>query len=95
MSSACSVSHTELESVAKRGYAIDDEEDNEGVFCVGSAIFDRSARCVGAVSITGLKLDLRPEAYRAALRPQGPNPATWLLIAGRGGPGRAILARRV
>jgi IclR family acetate operon transcriptional repressor len=50
--------HTELESVARRGYAIDDEEDNEGVFCVGSAVFDHSSRCVGAVSITGLKLDL-------------------------------------
>src|SRR2546421_924297 len=50
--------HTELESVAQRGYAIDDEEDNEGVFCVGSAIFDHTTHCVGAVSITGLKLDL-------------------------------------
>jgi len=48
----------ELEAVARRGYAIDDEEDTEGVFCVGSAVFDHSTRCVGAVSITGLKLDL-------------------------------------
>jgi IclR family transcriptional regulator, acetate operon repressor len=55
--------HAELESVARRGYAIDDEEDNVGVFCVGSAIFDHSAHCVGAVSITGLKLDL--PAWRA------------------------------
>jgi IclR family acetate operon transcriptional repressor len=50
--------HADLESVTRRGYAIDDEEDNIGVFCVGSAIFDHSARCVGAVSVTGLKLDL-------------------------------------
>jgi IclR family acetate operon transcriptional repressor len=49
---------TELKTVAERGYAIDDEEDNEGVFCVGSAILDRSGICVGAVSVTGLKLDL-------------------------------------
>ncbi len=48
----------ELEGVARHGYAIDDEEDAEGVFCVGSAVFDRSAGCVGAVSVTGLKLDL-------------------------------------
>lgn len=47
-----------LKTVAERGYAIDDEEDNEGVFCVGSAILDHSAVCVGAVSVTGLKLDL-------------------------------------
>jgi IclR family acetate operon transcriptional repressor len=50
--------HAELESVSRRGYAIDDEEDAEGVFCVGSAILDHSARCVGAISVTGLKLDL-------------------------------------
>ncbi len=48
----------ELEGVARHGYAIDDEEDAEGVFCVGSAVFDHSAGCVGAVSVTGLKLDL-------------------------------------
>ena len=49
---------TELHAVGRRGYAIDDEEDAEGVFCVGSAVFDHSAGCVGAVSVTGLKLDL-------------------------------------
>ena len=50
--------HTELRAVNRRGYAIDDEEDAEGVFCVGSAILDRTGRCAGAVSVTGLKLDL-------------------------------------
>jgi IclR family transcriptional regulator, acetate operon repressor len=49
---------TELVAVNRRGYAIDDEEDAEGVFCVGSAVHDRSGRCAGAVSVTGLKLDL-------------------------------------
>ena len=48
----------ELVAVNRRGYAIDDEEDAEGVFCVGSAVHDRSGRCAGAVSVTGLKLDL-------------------------------------
>ena len=48
----------ELDTVARLGYAVDDEEDTEGVFCVGSAVFDRSAHCLGAVSITGLKVDL-------------------------------------
>ena len=48
----------ELDEVGRRGYAIDDEEDADGVFCVGSAAHDHAGRCVGAVSVTGLKLDL-------------------------------------
>jgi IclR family transcriptional regulator, acetate operon repressor len=48
----------DLEVSAARGYAIDDEEDCEGVFCVGSAVYDRTGGCVGAISGTGLKLNL-------------------------------------
>jgi len=44
--------------VRRRGFAVDDEEDAEGVFCVGAAFFDHNATCVGAVSVTGIKVDL-------------------------------------
>jgi IclR family transcriptional regulator, acetate operon repressor len=47
----------DLELTATRGYAIDDEEDCEGVFCVGSAVYDRTGGCVAAISGTGLKLN--------------------------------------
>lgn len=47
----------DLEVSAARGYTIDDEEDAEGVFCVGSAVYDRGGTCVAAVSGTGLKLN--------------------------------------
>ncbi len=48
----------ELEETRRRGFAIDDEEDAEGVFCVGAAFFDHTGRCAGAVSVTGIKGDL-------------------------------------
>jgi IclR family transcriptional regulator, acetate operon repressor len=47
----------DLELSAVRGYTIDDEEDSDGVFCVGAAIYDRTRGCVAAVSGTGLKLN--------------------------------------
>lgn len=53
-----------------------------------------AARGLGPLEIKTRGLDIAPEAYRARLRPAGPVPATWILLAGRGGPGRAILARR-
>ena len=47
----------DLELSAVRGYTIDDEEDADGVFCVGAVIYDRSGDCVAAISGTGLKLN--------------------------------------
>ena len=54
-----------------------------------------AARGLGPLEIKTRGLETTPEAYRSQLRPEGPNPATLILIAGRGGPSRAILARRV
>ncbi len=39
----------------QQGYAFDDEEDHEGVFCVGAAFFDRDNVPAGAISVSGLK----------------------------------------
>ncbi|HEY0416628.1 MAG TPA: IclR family transcriptional regulator [Gaiellaceae bacterium] len=50
----------ELDTVAQRGYAVDDEEDDAGVFCVGAAVRDHARRCVGAISVTGIKRELAP-----------------------------------
>ena len=41
----------ELEDVAAQGYAIDDEEDVDGVFCVASVVRDYTGRCAGAISV--------------------------------------------
>jgi IclR family acetate operon transcriptional repressor len=48
----------DLERVRVEGYATDDEEEAEGVFCVGAAFFDHQSKCAGALSITGLKVDV-------------------------------------
>jgi IclR family acetate operon transcriptional repressor len=48
----------ELERIRNVGYALDDEEEAEGVFCVGAAFFDHQRACVGALSVTGLKVDV-------------------------------------
>ncbi len=53
-----------------------------------------AARGLGPLEVKTRGLAVRPEAYRAKLRPKGPNPATLILVAGRSAPGLAILARR-
>jgi hypothetical protein len=50
-------------------------------------------RRLGPLEIKTRGLDLVPEELRKTLRPDGPNPATLLLVGGRG-PSLAIVARR-
>ncbi len=50
-------------------------------------------RHLGPLEIKTRGLDLRPEEVRKILHPDGPNPATLLLVGGRG-PSLAIVARR-
>ncbi len=64
----------DLAVTRRRGYAIDDEEDVEGVFCIAAPFFDHTGRCAGAVSATGIKVDLpsrRVEELGAAVKEAG------------------------
>ncbi|MCW2780373.1 MAG: transcriptional regulator, IclR family [Marmoricola sp.] len=47
----------DLDITRKRGFAIDDEEDDLGVFCIGAAFFRHGSEPAGAVSTTGIKQD--------------------------------------
>ena len=48
----------ELERVRMVGFGIDNEEESEGIICVGAPVFDYQGNCVGALSLTGLKVDI-------------------------------------
>jgi IclR family transcriptional regulator, acetate operon repressor len=47
-----------LTAARGQGFAVDDEEDAEGIFCVGAVFFGHDGACAGAVSVTGIKGDL-------------------------------------
>lgn len=55
----------ELREVRRRGYAVDDEEFEEGLRCVGAPVRDHSGRVVAAVSITGPAFRITPERLPA------------------------------
>lgn len=52
----------ELTRVRAQGFAVDDEEDLEGVFCVAAGVPDSANHLVGALSATGIKSDQRTQS---------------------------------
>jgi IclR family transcriptional regulator, acetate operon repressor len=48
----------DLAAARRHGFALDDEEDAEGIFCAGAVFFGHDGSCAGAVSVTGIKGDL-------------------------------------
>jgi IclR family acetate operon transcriptional repressor len=49
---------THLARVRALGYAIDDEENEPGIRCVGAAVFDHTGQVLGGISISTLALDM-------------------------------------
>ena len=59
----------QLKQVAEQGYAIDDEELDQGVRCVAAPIRDYTRRIVGAISISGPSMRLSNERLKEELVP--------------------------
>jgi DNA-binding IclR family transcriptional regulator len=61
----------ELARVREQGYALDDEEDELGLRCIGTPIFDAEHKTVAAVSVAGTTADIpldRVQNLAATLR---------------------------
>ena len=84
---------TNLALVRSNGFAIDDEEDAEGIFCLGAAIFGHDGAVAGAVSVTGIKGDL--PAWRINELGQAVRRAADEVSEILGGPRYADRARRI
>jgi IclR family acetate operon transcriptional repressor len=55
----------ELERIRERGYAIDDEEYDEGLRCIGAGVRDHSGHVVSALGIGGPVTRITPERVDA------------------------------
>jgi IclR family transcriptional regulator, acetate operon repressor len=52
----------ELDRIRRRGWAIDDEEVEEGVYCLGAAVRDHRRLAVAAISVAGPAYRVRAKA---------------------------------
>ncbi|MGD2184862.1 MAG: IclR family transcriptional regulator [Desulfobacterales bacterium] len=65
-----------LKGIRQKGYAVDDEENEKGIRCVGAPIFNRQGQVIAAISISGptvritkkvIQQNLKNEVIRTAL----------------------------
>ncbi|KAA2262287.1 IclR family transcriptional regulator [Solihabitans fulvus] len=82
----------QLARIGRSGFALDDEENEVGVRCVGSAVRDHTGSVVGGVSVSALALErgiaqltaVGPRVLRAAVEISGQLGAAEAALGGRG-----------
>jgi len=57
-----------LKIVRSQGYATDDEENEQGIRCVGAPIFDDKGRPVAAISVSGSVFQMTKETVEGVMR---------------------------
>lgn len=58
----------ELSKVKKNGYAIDDEENSEGLKCVGAPIFDHTGKAKYAISVSGPTIRMTEDKIQETIK---------------------------
>lgn len=50
-----------LAEIRRRGYSVDDEENESGIRCVGAPVVDHTGAVMGGVSVSGLSFEITPD----------------------------------
>jgi DNA-binding IclR family transcriptional regulator len=57
-----------LKAIYRQGYAVDDEENEKGIRCVGAPIFNQQGQVIAAVSISGPTVRISKKIVQETLK---------------------------